>query len=61
MNFYYTIITKKRHSIECAVSSGVKVNMTPKTIKSLISTISKSLDYKEGSCYNRTTVELKKV
>jgi hypothetical protein len=39
-------------------SYNPKIITKPKTIKSLMSNLNKSLDIKEGSCYNRTTLTL---
>lgn len=46
------------YTLEVGYSYESKVNMHPKTIKSLISNLKKAYDIKEGSCYNRTLIEL---
>ena len=48
------------YTLDNAISSGVKINMTPKTIKSLVSNIQKALEHKESSCYQRTFIEIAK-
>ncbi len=42
-----------------AASHGQKINQHPTTIKSLMSNLNKALDFNEGRCYERTSLELK--
>ena len=48
------------YTIECGVSWNSKINRNPKTIKSLMTTLEKSYDEVEGSCFNRTSITLNK-
>lgn len=54
----YELMKYFGYTIENAHLASIKVNLMPKTIKSCISTIKKALDYKEGSCYERTRITL---
>ena len=46
------------YTLECGASWNSKINRYPKTIKSFISNLDKSYDETEGSCFNRTSIEL---
>lgn len=48
------------YTLQIAEESGVKINHTPKTIKSLVSNIQKAMDYKQACCYERTHIDLLK-
>lgn len=48
------------YTIECGASWNSKINDNPKTIRSLMTTLTKSYDEVEGSCFNRTSIKLKK-
>ena len=48
------------YTLEVGNSWNSKINRNPKTIKSFISNLQKSYEEKEGNCYTRTFVELKK-
>lgn len=48
------------YTLEVGASYNPKINRQPKTIKSFISNLEKALDEKEGACYNRTLISLKK-
>lgn len=56
----YELMQYFGYTIDNAYHSSVKINYMPKTIKSCLSNIKKALDYREGSCYNRTFIDLKK-
>lgn len=47
------------YTFEIGYSWNKKINTQPKTIKSFISNLEKSLDEKEGACYERTFIKLK--
>lgn len=47
------------YTLEVGHSWNPKIQRNPKTIKSFISNLKKSYDEKEGSCYERTSVNLK--
>ena len=49
-----------RYTLEVAASWGCKINMKPKTINAFVNNLNKAYDVKEGACYDRTFVELKK-
>lgn len=51
---YFSYTLEVGHSYEPR-----KINLQPKTIKSFMSNLEKSLDIKEGACYERTLVSLK--
>ena len=46
------------YTFEVGYSWDKKINKNPKTIKSFVSNLKKSFDVKEGSCYNRTYIQL---
>ena len=46
------------YTLEVGNSWNPKINTNPKTIKGFISSLKKSLDEKEGACFERTYIEL---
>jgi hypothetical protein len=46
------------YTLEVGHSYNPKIDRHPKTIKSLMTNLRKSLDIKEGACYERTYLEL---
>lgn len=46
------------YTLEVGYFYNNKINRKPKTIKSLMSNLEKSLDIKEGYCYERTYLTL---
>lgn len=46
------------YTLEVGASYNRAINRKPKTIRSFMTNLKKSLDEKEGSCYERTLVEL---
>ena len=46
------------YTFEVGYSRNRKINKNPKTIDSFISNLEKSLDEKEGACYERTSIYL---
>ena len=49
--FSYTLLIGKSHN--------AKINLKPKTIKSLVSNLQRSFEIKESSCYERTFISQK--
>lgn len=47
------------YTLEVGNSWNSKIQRNPKTIKSFINNLKKSYDEKEGSCFERTSVNLK--
>ena len=46
------------YTLEIGASWNRTINRNPKTIRSFMTNLKKSLDEKEGACYERTSVEL---
>jgi len=47
------------YTFEIGHSYNSKINKSPKTIKSFMNNLQKSLDEKEGACFERTKIWLK--
>lgn len=46
------------YTLEIGHSCDSKISIRPKTIKSFLSNLQRSLDIKEAACYSRTYIEL---
>ena len=55
------LISYFSYTLEIGHSYKRSINRNPKTIKSFISNLNKAFDIKEGACYERTYIDLKKL
>lgn len=54
------LVGKFGYTLDCGHSWNSKINRNPKTIKSLVSSLNKSVTETMGSCYDPDYYELKK-